>query len=127
MNKKYLLSAISILALILIVIMIALLLPNNKKNSSSPSKPIMNTIMPTDCQPYRNLSVATETGDSAGCDCLPNPVLIKQCQTNISDIGLSAKALKEVDLSACELISSAEIKSNCLKLVQGKLDFSTKN
>lgn len=110
MNKKV---YITILVLILIIV-IAIVWYFIKSGSSEA------------CMPYEDIASITKTGDVGSCDCLKTAGERKECRDNINGVVSYSNALKSSDISKCENISDIDMKSACISVVQGKIDFAKK-
>ena len=115
MQKKVLWVSIIILIIILVVLFFVLM--PKKANT-----PIVQT-----CEPYLNISAISKTGDTKSCDCLKDAVQIKQCQENISNVTTYDNALNQANVSACNKISSAEVKQACINVIQEQINYAAKN
>ena len=128
MKKKVLLYSGIAVCLIFIVFAIIFLLLKNDKSAPAPINAVSSTtVQNQNCNPYSDISTAIKTGDTKSCDCYTDVAQRSQCQGKISDATLYTSALNQSDLSICNKISAVEMKNTCLKLVQGKIDFTNKS
>lgn len=124
MKKKVLLYAGIAICLIIIT---AILLGNGKLAPAPINSVSSTTVQNQNCNPYSDISTVVKTGDTKACDCYADATQRSQCQGRISDATLYTSASNQSDLSMCNKISAIEMKNDCLKLVQAKIDFTNKS
>lgn len=127
MNKKVLVSIISLLVLILAICVIVFISINKNEAPAIEKTVAPITVKSTDCNPYLNIETAVKTGDLKGCECLATESQKTLCKANVTDGALYARALSETDISICNNISDLGMKKACTNVVQGKIDFIQKN
>lgn len=120
-KQKLLLSGLTILCLALIIVLY-IFWPRGESNTDI----FLSATTTQSCNPYLDISTIVKTGDLKSCDCLATSSLKTQCQANISNATSYTNALTQSNVSACNNISDLGMKSACIKIIQGKINFANK-